>query len=163
MKYIGLDLGTSSLKAIVMDQAQAILAEHSVRLSVARPQTGWSEQDPASWCDAAVTALSALAAKVDCSDVAGMGLSGHMHGATLIGADDRPLRPCMLWNDTRSHEQAGTMDADPHFRAVTGNIVFPGFTAPKVDWLRENEPDVFDKIAKVLLPKDYLRLFLTGE
>ena len=163
MKYIGLDLGTSSLKAIVMNEAQSVLAEHSVPLTVERLHDGWSEQDPASWCEAAVTALRALAAQVDCSDVVGMGLSGHMHGATLIGTDDKPLRPCMLWNDTRSHAQAAKMDADAKFRDETGNIVFPGFTAPKVDWVRENEPDVFDKIAKVLLPKDYLRLFLTGE
>lgn len=163
MKYIGLDLGTSSLKAIVMDEAQNVLAEHGVPLTVERLHDGWSEQDPARWCDAALTALRALAAQVDCSDVAGMGLSGHMHGATLVGADDTPLRPCMLWNDTRSHEQAAMMDADAQFRDLTGNIVFPGFTAPKVDWVRVHEPTVFNKIAKVLLPKDYLRLFLTGE
>jgi xylulokinase len=163
VKYIGLDLGTSSLKAILLDNAQHVLGEHTVPLTVERLHDGWSEQDPASWCTAAVTALQALAAKVDCSDVVGMGLSGHMHGATLVGADDKPLRPCMLWNDTRSHQQAAAMDADTQFRDLTGNIVFPGFTAPKVDWVRENEPEIFAKIAKVLLPKDYLRLFLTGE
>ena len=163
MSYIGLDLGTSSLKAILIDDAQQVLAEHAVPLTVQRPADGWSEQDPASWCNAAIEALRALGAKADCSEVRGMGLSGHMHGATLIGADDKPLRPCMLWNDTRSHDQAARMDATPRFREITGNIVFPGFTAPKVDWVRENEPQVFDKIAKVLLPKDYLRLFLTGE
>lgn len=161
--YIGLDLGTSSLKAILINEAHEVLAEHAVPLSVQRPGTGWSEQDPQSWCDAAVQALGALAAAHDCSGVAGIGLSGHMHGATLIGADDAPLRPCMLWNDTRSHVQAAAMDAQPQFREITGNIVFPGFTAPKVEWVRENERAVFDRIAKVLLPKDYLRLFLTGE
>lgn len=163
MTFIGLDLGTSSLKAILVDDAHQVLAEHAVPLSVSRPHDGWSEQDPQSWCDAAVTALKALAGEADCSGVAGIGLSGHMHGATLVGADDAPLRACMLWNDTRSHAQAATMDAAPQFREITGNIVFPGFTAPKVDWVRENEPDVFEKIAKVLLPKDFLRLFLTGE
>lgn len=163
MSFIGLDLGTSSLKAILIDGAQNIVAEHSVPLTVSRPHDGWSEQDPQTWCDAATTALRALAAKADCSTVAGLGLAGHMHGATLIGADDRPLRPCMLWNDTRSHTQAAALDADPQFRAITGNIVFPGFTAPKVAWVRDNEPDIFDRTAKVLLPKDYLRLFLTGE
>ncbi|MEP2263563.1 MAG: xylulokinase, partial [Paracoccaceae bacterium] len=163
MNTIGLDLGTSSLKAILIDEAQNLLAEASVPLTVQRPHDGWSEQDPKSWCDAAVTALKALASKADCSGVVGIGLSGHMHGATLIGADDQPLRPCMLWNDTRSHEEAEAMDDAPFFRDVTGNIVFPGFTAPKVDWVRRNEWDVFEKIKKVLLPKDYLRLFLTGE
>ncbi len=163
MKFIGLDLGTSSLKAILVNDDQQILGEHAVPLSVTRPHSGWSEQDPQSWCDAAITALSALAANHDCSDVGGIGLAGHMHGATLVGRDDKVLRPCMLWNDTRSHAQAATMDGSPQFRDITGNIVFPGFTAPKVDWVRENEPETFAKIAKILLPKDYLRLFLTGE
>ena len=161
--FIGLDLGTSSLKAILVDDAQTILAEHSVLLSVQRPQGGWSEQDPKTWCDAVVQALQALCARVDCSGLKGIGLAGHMHGATLVGADDKILRPCMLWNDTRSQVEAAQMDSDPRFRAMTGNIVFPGFTAPKVEWVRKNEPAIFDKIAKVLLPKDYLRLFLTGE
>ena len=161
--HIGLDLGTSSLKAILIDGDERILAEAAVPLSVSRPKDGWSEQDPASWCDAARTALKALAQKADCSGVEGIGLSGHMHGATLIGADDAPLRPCLLWNDTRSHAEAAAMDSDPQFREITGNIVFPGFTAPKVDWVRRNEPDTFKKTAKILLPKDYLRLFLTGD
>jgi xylulokinase len=161
--FIGLDLGTSALKAILINDAQAVVASHSVPLTVQRPQDGWSEQNPVSWCDAAVTALKALAAQADCSTVQGIGLSGHMHGATLIGADDKPLRPCMLWNDTRSHKQAAEMDADPQFRGITGNIVFPGFTAPKVAWVRDNEPEIFEKTAKILLPKDYLRLFLTGQ
>lgn len=163
MSYIGLDLGTSSLKAILIDDDQHILAEHTVALTVQRPHDGWSEQDPAAWAAAAEEALSALAAQHDCGGLRGIGLSGHMHGATLLGADDRVLRPCMLWNDTRSHAQAATMDANPAFRNITGNIVFPGFTAPKVDWVRTHEPQTFDQIAKVLLPKDYLRLFLTGE
>ncbi|WP_226779303.1 xylulokinase [Oceaniglobus trochenteri] len=162
-KYIGLDLGTSSLKAILIDEDQTVLAEHTVPLSVQRPHDGWSEQDAASWESAASDALQALRQKNDCSGVAGMGLAGHMHGATLIDDADSPLRPCMLWNDTRSARQAAAMDADPRFREITGNIVFPGFTAPKVDWVRENEPETFDKIAKVLLPKDYLRMYLTGE
>ncbi|WP_102107077.1 xylulokinase [Oceaniglobus roseus] len=162
MKYIGLDLGTSSLKAILIDEAQTVLAEHSVPLTVERRHDGWSEQDPASWERAAAEAVQALKAADGCEGLAGIGLSGHMHGATLVGADDTVLRPCMLWNDTRSHRQAAAMDADPQFREITGNIVFPGFTAPKVDWVRENEPGTFAKIAKVLLPKDYLRLYLTG-
>lgn len=161
--FIGLDLGTSSLKAILLDEQQKIMAEHSVALTVQRPHDGWSEQDPQSWCDAATTALKALSNKHDCSGVLGIGLSGHMHGATLVGSDDTPLRPCMLWNDTRSHAEATEMDADPVFREITGNIVFPGFTAPKVEWVRRNEIDTFGRTGKVLLPKDYLRLFLTGE
>lgn len=161
--FIGIDLGTSSLKAILIDDHQTIIAEHSVPLSVERPHDGWSEQDPANWFTAAHEALSALAHRADCSAVKGIGLSGHMHGATLLGADDKPLRPCMLWNDTRSHVEAARMDENPLFRATTGNIVFPGFTAPKVDWVRRNEPDIFARTRKILLPKDTLRLFLTGE
>lgn len=161
--FIGLDLGTSSLKAILLDDTQKIRAEHTVALSVQRPQSGWSEQDPASWFAAAEEALDALAAQEDCSGVTGIGLSGHMHGATLFDKDGQVLRPCMLWNDTRSHVEAAQMDENPQFRDISGNIVFPGFTAPKVEWVRRNEPGIFAQIAKVLVPKDALRLFLTGE
>ncbi|MFK7835755.1 MAG: xylulokinase [Sulfitobacter sp.] len=161
--FIGLDLGTSSLKAILIDEGQKVLAEHVVPLSVQRPNDGWSEQDPQSWCDAATVALKALAQIENCDGVQGIGLSGHMHGATILGSDDTPLRPCMLWNDTRSHAEAAQMDANPRFRQITGNIVFPGFTAPKVAWVRNNEGDTVAKASKILLPKDYLRLFLTGE
>jgi xylulokinase len=95
--------------------------------------------------------------------VKGIGLSGQMHGATLLDAADQVLRPCILWNDTRSYVEAAALDADPRFRKLTGNIVFPGFTAPKLAWVAKHEPDIFAKVAKVLLPKDYLRLWLTGE
>jgi xylulokinase len=163
MTYIGLDLGTSSLKAILIGEDQRVLAEHSVPLTVSRPQAGWSEQDSSQWIDATHMALKALGAVTDLSGVRGIGMSGHMHGATLLDASDTVLRPCILWNDTRSATEAAALDSDPQFRALTGNIVFPGFTAPKVAWVRAHEPALFDKIAKVLLPKDYLRLVLTGE
>ena len=161
--YIGLDLGTSGLKAILIDDAQAILAEAVAPLEVNRPFDGWSEQAPASWLDAADAVLTALAAQVDLGAVRGIGLSGQMHGATLLDAADQVLRPCILWNDSRSAVQAAALDAQPMFRALTGNIVFAGFTAPKLAWVRECEPQVFAKVAKVLLPKDYLRLWLTGD
>ncbi len=93
----------------------------------------------------------------------GIGLSGHMHGATLLDAADKPLRPCILWNDVRSAEEAAALDADPRFRRITGNIVFPGFTAPKLVWVAKHEPEIFAKVAMVLLPKDYVRLKLTGD
>ena len=161
--YIGLDLGTSGLKAILIDDAQTIRAEATAPLDVSRPQDGWSEQDPADWLTAADTVMRALAARADLSGVRGIGLSGHMHGATVLDAGHRVLRPCILWNDTRSHVQAAALDADPRFRDRTGNIVFPGFTAPKLAWMRAQEPDLFARVAMVLLPKDYLRLWLTGE
>ncbi|MDP3960180.1 MAG: xylulokinase, partial [Pseudorhodobacter sp.] len=97
------------------------------------------------------------------NSVKGIGLSGQMHGATLLDAADEVLRPCILWNDTRSHKEACELDADPMFRRITGNIVFPGFTAPKLVWVRHHEQHLWKKVAKVLLPKDYLRLWLTGE
>lgn len=161
--YIGLDLGTSGLKAVLIDDQQAILAEATAPLDATRPQAGWSEQGPADWLDAADITMQALGAQVSLAAVKGIGLSGQMHGATLIDADGEVLRPCILWNDTRSAVEAAELDANPQFRALTGNIVFPGFTAPKLVWVAQHEPDVFANVAKVLLPKDYLRLWLTGE
>ncbi|MEL6585839.1 MAG: xylulokinase, partial [Pseudomonadota bacterium] len=158
--YLGLDLGTSSLKALVVDEDQRIRAEATAPLTVARPHSGWSEQDPASWITACAAAVGAL----DCDKTAirGIGLAGHMHGATLVGADGRALRPCMLWNDTRAAAQAADLD-DTKGREVTGNIVFPGFTAPKMAWVQAEEGGVAAACRKILLPKDFLRLWLTGE
>ena len=161
--HLGLDLGTSGLKGLLIDDDQAIIGEATLPLNVTRPNDGWSEQDPADWIDAAEKVLGQLAEAHDLAQLRSIGLSGQMHGATLIGRDDAVLRPFILWNDTRSHAEAAIMDADPEFRAVSGNIVFPGFTAPKLAWVKKYEPEIFDQVAKVLLPKDYLRLWLTGE
>lgn len=160
--YIGLDLGTSGLKGILIDEAQRVLAEASAPLNVSRPHDGWSEQAPADWIGAAEKVLGELAGH-GLGQVRGIGLSGQMHGATLLDAADDVLRPCILWNDTRAHAEAAELDADPRFRALSGNIVFPGFTAPKLVWVARHEPQIFAQVAKVLLPKDYLRLWLTGE
>ncbi len=161
--YLGLDLGTSSLKGVLIDETQAVAGQATAPLSVDRPASGWSEQSPVAWLRAAEAVFDALAAGHDLSAVRGIGLSGQMHGATLLDASDDVLRPCILWNDTRAAEEAAELDTDPVFRELTGNIVFPGFTAPKLAWVRAHEPEVFAKVAKVLLPKDYLRLWLTGE
>jgi xylulokinase len=163
--YLGLDLGTSGVKAMLIDGDQKIIGSASGSLDVSRPHSGWSEQDPAHWIRATEEAIAGLKAAhpKELAAVKGIGLSGQMHGATLLDADDKVLRPCILWNDTRSYEEAAALDADPRFRRITGNIVFPGFTAPKLAWVKNNEPDIFAKVAKVLLPKDYLRLWLTGE
>lgn len=161
--YVGIDLGTSGVKALLMDDAQTVLTSAQAPLDVSRPAPGWSEQDPGDWIAAASEALRGLASKHDLSAVRGIGLSGQMHGATLLDASDAVLRPAILWNDTRSHAEAAEMDADRRFRDITGNIVFPGFTAPKLAWVKQHEPSVFAQVAKVLLPKDYLRLWLTGE
>lgn len=163
--YLGLDLGTSGVKALLIDGDQRLVGQASAPLEVARPHSGWSEQAPGDWVAATDAALDALKSShgTALAAVRGIGLSGQMHGATLLDADDAVLRPCILWNDTRSHVQAAALDADPRFRALTGNIVFPGFTAPKLVWVKENEPDIFKRVARVLLPKDYLRLWLCGE
>jgi xylulokinase len=163
--YLGIDLGTSGVKVLLIDADQEVVGSASAHLDVSRPEHGWSEQEPADWIRATDEAIAALSAKHGkaVAAVKGVGLSGQMHGATLLDAGDEPLRPCILWNDTRSHREAAKLDADPRFRKITGNIVFPGFTAPKLAWVRNNEPEVFAKVRKVLLPKDYLRLWLTGE
>src|SRR6185312_6503081 len=126
-------------------------------LEVSRPHPGWAEQDPADWISAteeAVMSLKAAHPKA-LEAVKGIGLSGQMHGATLLDAADEVLRPCILWNDTRSFAEAAKLDPDPRFRAITGNIVFPGFTAPKLVWVKNNEPETFARVRRVLLPKDY--------
>ncbi|RAZ91411.1 xylulokinase [Mesorhizobium hawassense] len=163
--YLGLDLGTSGVKALLIDDGQKVIGSGHGSLDVSRQHPGWSEQDPAHWieaCEAAIAALKASHPK-DLAAVKGIGLSGQMHGATLLDASDKVLRPCILWNDTRSNVEAAALDADSRFRKLTGNIVFPGFTAPKLAWVKEHEAKVFAAVAKVLLPKDYLRLWLTGE
>ncbi|MBW7922094.1 MAG: xylulokinase [Rubellimicrobium sp.] len=161
--HIGLDLGTSGLKALVIDRQDHVLAEASAPLSVSRPHDGWSEQAPRDWIAAADSALAALAAEIGLDAVRSIGLSGQMHGAVCLDSAHEVLRPAILWNDTRAHLEAAALDADPRFRAVTGNIVFPGFTAPKLMWMAAHEPDLRRRVALVLLPKDYLRLWLTGE
>ncbi|MFA1621451.1 xylulokinase [Rhizobium mongolense] len=163
--YLGLDLGTSGVKAMLIDGDQKIIGSANGSLDVSRPHSGWSQQEPSHWIRATEEAVAGLKAKhpKELAAVKGVGLSGQMHGATLLDADDRVLRPCILWNDTRSYVEAAALDADPKFRKLTGNIVFPGFTAPKLAWVAKHEPGIFAKVAKVLLPKDYLRLWLTGE
>src|SRR3990170_922520 len=163
--YLGLDLGTSGVKALLIDAGQTVIGSGHASLDVSRPHPGWSEQNPADWIRACEEAIAELKASHpgQLAAVRGIGLSGHMHGATLLDAADKVLRPCILWNDTRSHAEAAKLDADPRFRKITGNIVFPGFTAPKLAWVKNNEPAVFAKVRWVLLPKDYLRLWLTGE
>lgn len=163
--YLGIDLGTSGVKSLLIDNNQKIIASAHSDLKVTRPQSGWSEQDPENWITATANTLDSLKSShaKELSEVKGIGLSGQMHGATLIDKSDQVIRPCMLWNDSRSHIEAAEMDSNPKFRQISGNIVFPGFTAPKVAWVKNNEPENYSKVHKVLLPKDYVRLWLTGE
>lgn len=163
--YLGIDLGTSGIKALLIDGKQRITASASASLNVSRPHSGWSEQNPAHWVDALETVLDVMKSTFPArlAAVRGIGLSGQMHGATLLDGSGKVLRPCILWNDTRAYKEAAALDADPRFRKITGNIVFPGFTAPKLQWVKNNEPEIFGRVARVLLPKDYLRFWLTGE
>jgi xylulokinase len=165
MHLLGIDLGTSSIKAVLINEQQAILGSSSQALSVSRPHAGWSEQNPADWLEALDQVLQALqhAHPQAMAYVQGLALSGHMHGATLLDAQNQALRPCMLWNDTRSYQEAAELDSNPIFRQISGNIVFPGFTAPKLVWVQKHEPAIFAQVHKVLLPKDYVRWWLTGE
>lgn len=161
--FLGIDIGTSGVKAVLVDEYGAIAAQASSPLDVSRPHALWSEQDPADWWAATGAAVLALDPALR-RQVQAVGLSGQMHGATLLGADDQPLRPAILWNDGRSHAECAELEAIvPASRAITGNIAMPGFTAPKLAWVRGHEADVFAKVAKVLLPKDYVRLCMTGD
>lgn len=163
--YLGIDIGTSGVKTVLMDDAGAVLGSASSALTVERPQPGWSEQDPESWWRAVTDTLDELA-RTHASAmmrVEGIGLSGQMHGATLLDEAHRVLRPAILWNDGRSEAECTILDARADFRGIGGNLVMPGFTAPKLEWVARHEADVFRKTRLVLLPKDYVRLRLTGE
>jgi xylulokinase len=161
--YLGIDIGTSSVKAVLLDEHGAINAQGSEPLTVNRPQPGFSEQDPESWWQATVNAVRSLPAAGRAA-VRAVGLSGQMHGATLLDAHNRVLRPAILWNDGRSGEECRELERrEPRARAITGNIMMPGFTAPKLLWVSRHEPELFARTACVLLPKDYVRLKLTGE
>jgi xylulokinase len=161
--YLGLDVGTSSVKAVLIDGDQGIVATQTASLDVSRPQPGWSEQDPADWWRATIAALDGLAvvAPERLAATRGIGLSGQMHGATLLDAADQPLRRCILWNDGRASLEAEEL-CEASVR-VTGNLAMPGLTAPKLLWVQRHEPEIFARIRTVLLPKDYIRLKLTGE
>ena len=163
---LGIDLGTSEVKVVLCDQNGEVLGSASRPLRVSNPYPLWSEQNPLDWWQATDEALLALRAQEPTlmSGVASIGLTGQMHGATVMDAAGEVLRPAILWNDGRSAAQCLALEkAVPQSREITGNIAMAGFTAPKLLWLRENEPTVFRRIHKVLLPKDWLRLRLCGE
>lgn len=164
MSFLGIDLGTSGLRALLVDAEGRPVGATERHYRVSHPHPGWSEQDPADWISALEAAVAELRERHPAfAGLRGIGVAGHMHGATLLDDGDRVIRPCILWNDTRSHAQAARLDATPGVRELTGNIVFPGFTAPKLEWLRAHEPDHHARIARVLLPAAYLNLYLTGD
>jgi xylulokinase len=164
--FLGIDLGTSEVKVLLLDEQHRIVATAGERLTLQRPQPLWSEQNPADWWAAMDLALQRLAAQnaAAMAAVQAVGLSGQMHGAVLLGAAGEVLRPAILWNDGRSGDACTALEAAvPLLRDITGNPAMPGFTAPKLWWLREHEPALFGRVATVLLPKDWLRWGLTGE
>jgi len=164
--YLGIDVGTSSVKLLLLDEHDRVRAEADAPLQVERPRPLWSEQHPEAWWQAVEVAVDALRAEAPQALAAleAVGLSGQMHGATLLGDDDRPLRPAILWNDGRSAAQCRELERRvPESRSLTGNLAMPGFTAPKLLWVRDHEPEVFGRVRRVLLPKDYVRLRMTGD
>jgi xylulokinase len=164
--FLGIDLGTSEVKVVLLDERHRIAATAGRPLALQRPHPLWSEQQPDDWWQATDGALQALAADHPgaMAAVRAIGLSGQMHGAVLLDSGGRVLRPAILWNDGRSGAECAALEAAvPALREITGNLAMPGFTAPKLCWVRAHEPDVFARTARVLLPKDWLRLRLTGE
>ncbi|MGG1944774.1 xylulokinase [Trinickia sp. NRRL B-1857] len=164
--YLGIDLGTSEVKVLLLSADARVLATAGSPFHVSRPHPRWAEQDPADWWRGTCEAIAKLRAV--CPDafaqVRGIGLSGQMHGAVLLDHADRVLRPAILWNDMRSVEECDELTRRaPELHTVAGNLAMPGFTAPKLLWVARHEPDVFRRTACVLLPKDYLRLRMTGE
>ena len=163
---VGIDIGTSSVKVALVGDGDSVLASASRPLTVMRPQPGFSEQAPEDWWQAVCACMDELREQqgAQLAQAEAIGLSGQMHGATLLDEEGQVLRPCILWNDGRSAAQCAQLSAAwPRLHAVTGNLAMPGFTAPKLMWVREHEPAVFARTAKVLLPKAYVRWRLGGE
>jgi len=164
--FLGLDFGTSSVKALLVDGEQQIIGHATAPLAVSSPAPGWSEQDPEDWWQAMLDAIDVL--RTDhpgaLSAVTGIGLCGQQHGAVLLDRDSQVLRPCILWNDTRATAECRELENNfPALHDVTGNLAMPGFTAPKLLWVRRHEPEIFARTARVLLPKAWIRYRLTGE
>ena len=163
--YIGVDLGTSAVKLILTDETGAILRTVSKAYPLSSPKPQWSEQAPEDWWNGVLEGLEELLKGTDSSDVAGIGVGGQMHGLVMLDENDNVLRPAILWNDTRTGEETDFLNdvvGKAKLQDLTGNIAFAGFTAPKVLWVRKNEPDVFAACTKMCLPKDYINYKLTG-
>lgn len=162
--FLGIDLGTSGVKAVLVAGDGTLIGQASAPLTVSAPLPHWREQDPEDWWTATCSAIGQLRAAHDLRGVRGLGLCGQMHGAVLLDAADQVLRPSILWNDGRSHAECAELEAaEPRTWDIAGNRAMPGFTAPKLLWVRRHEPALFERIRRVLLPKDWLRLRLTGE
>ena len=163
--YIGVDLGTSAVKLLLMDAQGKILNVVSKEYPLEFPQPGWSQQAPEDWRKAVLEGIPQLLEGHNGADVAGIGCGGQMHGLVILDAQDNVIRPAILWNDGRTAKQVDYLNNEigkDKLSALTANIAFAGFTAPKVLWVKENEPENFAKIAKIMLPKDYVNYILTG-
>ena len=165
MLYIGIDLGTSSVKLLLMDSSGQIQNTVTKEYPLEFPQPGWSQQNPDDWRRAVLAGVPELLRDFDASQVAGIGCGGQMHGLVVLDKDDRVIRPAILWNDGRTAKQVDYLNNEigkEQLSALTANIAFAGFTAPKLLWMRENEPENFARISKIMLPKDYVNYILTG-
>ena len=165
MLYIGIDLGTSAVKLLLMDEEGQIKNEISREYPLEFPQPGWSQQNPADWQKAVWEGIPLLLEGFDGSQVAGIGAGGQMHGLVVLDEEDRVIRPAILWNDGRTAKQVTDLNETvgrDRLSQWTANIAFAGFTAPKLLWMREQEPELFARIKKVMLPKDYINYLLTG-
>ncbi|MBQ8015363.1 MAG: xylulokinase, partial [Clostridia bacterium] len=165
MNYIGIDLGTSSVKLLLVNSCGEILNEISKEYAVFYPQPGWSEQNPVDWWEAVTEGVAELTSSFDKSLIAGIGCGGQMHGLVALDENDCVIRPAILWNDGRTAEEVeflnGVIGKDV-LSECTANIAFAGFTAPKLLWMKKNEPELFSRIKKIMLPKDYINYMLTG-
>ena len=165
MLYIGIDLGTSAVKLLLMNEAGEILHVVSRDYPLEFPRPGWSQQNPADWQKAVWEGIPLLLEGFDGSQVAGIGAGGQMHGLVVLDEEDRVIRPAILWNDGRTAKQVSDLNETvgrDRLSQWTANIAFAGFTAPKLLWMREQEPELFARIKKVMLPKDYINYLLTG-
>lgn len=163
--YIGIDLGTSAVKLLLMDEAGQVKNVVSREYPLEFPQPGWSQQNPEDWRKAVLEGIPDLLMGFDPKTVAGIGCGGQMHGLVVLDRDDQVIRPAILWNDGRTARQVDYLNnviGKERLSAWTANIAFAGFTAPKILWMRENEPENFARIAKIMLPKDYVNYILTG-
>lgn len=166
MLYIGIDLGTSSVKLILMDEGGRLLKTVSREYSLIFPKEGWAEQEPREWKKAVLEGLAELTADCEKTRIAAMGVGGQMHGLVVLDSADRVLRPAILWNDGRTGEETEWLNerlGRDKLDSLTGNIAFAGFTAPKLLWMRKHEPEKFALIHRIMLPKDYISYILTGE
>src|SRR5688500_8184387 len=170
---LGIDIGTSGTKTLICDETGKVLATAMAEHPISQPKPGWSEQNPDEWWSATIKATKAVLkkARVDAADVKGIGLSGQMHGSVFLGdgagGGERSLRPALLWHDQRTARQCDQITEKAGGRealiALVANPALTGFTAPKILWVRENEPRVYAKTKHILLPKDYIRYRMTGD